>query len=134
VSVSCGSLAYEAGHSRRTPHLYAAQLPDCLDLRLECLRLVDPDHAVVTDRTAAWLHGAPLVLAPNSHLEVPAVDLFLLLGGRIRRGVVRSGQRELFSSEIEEIGGIRVTTRLRTMCDLGMKLPRKQVFAAMCIS
>lgn len=113
--------------------LYAAQIPDCLDLRLACLRLVVPDHAVVTDRTAAWVHGAPMVLAPNSHLQVPPVDLFLLPGGRIRRGVVRSGQRELFSSEIEVIGGVRVTTRLRTMCDLGMKLPRKQAFAAMCM-
>jgi hypothetical protein len=113
--------------------LYAAQLPDSLQLRLECLRLVVPPHAVVTDRTAAWLHGAPMALAPNAHLDVPAVDLFLLPGGRIRRGVVRSGQRELFTSEIEEIDGIRVTTRLRTMCDLGMKLPRKQAFAAMCM-
>ena len=113
--------------------MYAAQLPDTLDLRLDCLRLVVPEHAVVTDRTAAWLHGAPMVLAPNSHLEVPPVDLFLLPGGRIRRGVVRSGQRELFASEITEVGGIRVTTPLRTICDLGMKLPRKQAFAAMCM-
>ena len=113
--------------------MYAAQLPDTLDLRLECLRLVVPEHAVVTDRTAAWLHGAPMVLAPNSHLEVPPVDLFLLPGGRLRRAVVRSGQRELFASEITDVGGIRVTTPLRTICDLGMKLPRKQAFAAMCM-
>jgi hypothetical protein len=113
--------------------LHAAQLPDSLDLRVECLRLVVPEHAVVTDRTAAWLLGAPMVLAPNSHLRVPPVDLFLLPGGRIRRGVVRSGQRELFASEIIEVGGIRVTSHMRTICDLGMKLPRKQAFAAMCM-
>jgi hypothetical protein len=112
--------------------LYAAQLDDSLDLRLTCLRLVVPEHAVVTDRTAAWLHGAPMVLDPNAHLQVPPVDLFLLPGGRIRRGIVRSGQRELFLSEIEEIGGIRATTPVRTMCDLGMKLPRRHAFAAMC--
>jgi hypothetical protein len=112
--------------------LYAAQLPDSLDLRLACLRLVVPEHAVVTDRTAAWLHGAPMVLEPNAHVRVPRVDIFLLPGGRIRRGIVRSGQRELFVSEIEEIGGIRVTTPLRTMCDLGMTLPRRHAFAAMC--
>ncbi|HEX3931262.1 MAG TPA: hypothetical protein VHW64_11175 [Nocardioides sp.] len=113
--------------------LYAAQLPDSLDLRLACLRLVVPEHAVVTDRTAAWLHGAPMVLEPGANLQVPRVDLFLPPGGRIRRGVVRSGQRELFASEIEELEGIRVTTQLRTMCDLGMKLPRKQAFGAMCM-
>ncbi len=112
--------------------LYAAQLTDCLALRIECLRLVAPADAVVTDRTAAWLHGAPMVLEPNSHLHVPRVDLFLLPGGRIRRVPVRSGQRELLAGEIEEIEGVRVTTRLRTMCDLGMKLPRRQAFAAMC--
>jgi hypothetical protein len=112
--------------------LHAAQLADCLELRLRCLRLVVPPDAVVTDRTAAWLHGAPMVLEPNAHLHVPPVDVFLLPGGRIRRTLARSGQRELLCSEIEEIGGIRVTTRLRTVCDLGMKLPRRHAFAAMC--
>jgi hypothetical protein len=112
--------------------LYAAQLRDSLELRIECLRLVVPDHAVVTDRTAAWVHGAPMVLEPNAHLRVPRVDLFLLPGGRIRREVVRSGQRDLRPTEIEVIGGLRVTRPLRTMCDLGMKLPRRQAFAAMC--
>lgn len=112
--------------------LYAAQLVDCLELRLACLRLVVPEDAVVTDRTAAWLHGAPMVLGPNAHLQLPSLDLFLLPGGRIRRGLVRSGQRDLLASEVEEIGGIRVTTRIRTMCDLGMHLPRRHAFAAMC--
>ncbi len=124
----------ETGHLVSPVHgvMYAAQLRDCLELRIECLRLVVPDHAVVTDRTAAWLHGAPMALEPNAHLHVPRVDLFLLPGGRIRREVVRSGQRDLLSSEIEEIGGLRVTTPRRTICDLGMTLPRRQAFAAMC--
>ena len=56
--------------------LDAAQLPDSLDLRLACLRPVVPEHAVVTDRTAAWLHGAPMVLEPNAHVRVPRVDIF----------------------------------------------------------
>ena len=111
---------------------YAAQLPDSLELRLACLRLVVPEEAVITDRTAAWLHGAPRVLAPNAHREIPRADIFLLPGSRIRRSVTRSGQRELFPNEIAELGGLRVTTRLRTTCDLGMKLPRRQAFAAMC--
>src|SRR3954453_20913730 len=123
-----------SGHLVSPVHgvMYAAQLRDSMELRIACLRLVVPEHAVVTDRTAAWVHGAPMVLEPNAHLHVPRVDLFLLPGGRIRRGVVRSGQRELFTSEIEEVGGLRVTTRARTMCDLGMQLPRRQAFAAMC--
>jgi hypothetical protein len=112
--------------------LYAAQIPDCLALRIACLRLVVPEHAVVTDRTAAWLHGAPMVLEPNAHLLVPRVDLFLPPGGRLRRTVLRSGERELFPGEIEVLDGLRVTSPLRTVCDLGMKLPRKPAFAAMC--
>ena len=111
---------------------YAAQLADDLALRLACLRLVVPEHAVVTDRTAAWLHGAERVLRPNAHLAVPPVDLFLLPGGRLRRDVTRSGQRDLLTDEIELIDGIRVTTKLRTTCDLGRHLPRRQAFAAMC--
>jgi hypothetical protein len=112
--------------------LQAAQLPDTLQRRLECLRLVVPEEAVVTDRTAAWLHGAPMVLEPGAHQHVPAVDLYLLPGGRIRRSAARSGQRELLAEEIEGLDGLRVTTRLRTTCDLGRKLPRKPAFAAMC--
>jgi hypothetical protein len=73
-----------------------------------------------------------MMLRPGAHLRVPPVDMFLLPGGRIRRATTRSGQRELFETEIEEIGGLRVTSRLRTVCDLGMKLPRKPAFAAMC--
>jgi hypothetical protein len=112
--------------------MHAASLADGLGLRLACLRLVVPEDAVVTDRTAAWLHGAPMVLEPQAHRRVPPVDMFLLPGGRIRRSVARSGQRELLASEIMEVGGLRVTTPLRTVCDLGMKLPRRQAFAAMC--
>ena len=35
------------------------------------LRLVVPEDCVVTDRTAAWLWGAPTVLAPGDHLATP---------------------------------------------------------------
>ena len=47
---------------------HAAQLADGLELRIACLRLVVPEDAVITDRTAGWLHGAPMILAPNDHL------------------------------------------------------------------
>jgi hypothetical protein len=73
-----------------------------------------------------------MVLAPNAHLVVPPVDMFLPPRGRIRRRTARSGQRWLLPHEVEELGGVRVTTGLRTMCDLGLQLPRRQAFAAMC--
>jgi hypothetical protein len=109
-----------------------AQLQDDLALRLACLRLVVPPDAVVTDRTAAWLHGAPMVLAPNAHLEVPPVDMFQAPGGRIRRPLARSGERWLLPREVVQLDGVQVTSKLRTTCDLGMQLPRRQAFAAIC--
>src|SRR4051794_7083205 len=56
--------------------LYAAQLADCLRLRIDCLPRVVPGDAVVTDRTAVWLHGVPMVLEPTAHLQLPRVDVF----------------------------------------------------------
>jgi hypothetical protein len=111
---------------------HAAQLPQNLGLRIDCLQLVVPTDAVVTDRTAGWLHGAPMILAPNSHLEVPRVDMFRRPGHRIRQPIAASGQRELFENEVVEVEGIRATSKLRTACDLGRKLPRRQAFAALC--
>jgi hypothetical protein len=112
--------------------LHAAGLPDGLALRAACAKLVVPGDAVITDRTAGWLHGAPMVLAPGDHLRIPDLDLFRPPGNRVRRGSVRSGERTLRQDEIVVIHGLRVTTKLRTTCDLGMQLPRRQAFAAIC--
>jgi hypothetical protein len=113
--------------------LHAAQLPDGLALRVACLSLVVPEDAVVTDRTAGWLHGAPMVLAPNDHLRVPTVDMFRPGPGyRLRGRGVRSGERTLHSGEVVELDGVRATSKVRTTCDLGMLLPRVHAFAGMC--
>lgn len=110
----------------------AATVPDSLGLRCEALRLVVPRGAVVTDRTAGWLHGADMILAPNAHLEVPPVSVFhRSMGGRLRNGICASGQRMMPGRDIEMLHGLLVTTRLRTAHDLGRLLPRDQAFAAM---
>lgn len=110
---------------------HAAALPDGLELRLQVLRLVVPEDAVVTDRTAAWLHGAAMVLAPGDHLVVPQVSMFRSPGYRLRNGVAASGERTFAAGEVVEVGGLRVTSRLRTACDLGMMRGRESAFAAM---
>lgn len=110
---------------------HAAQLPAGIDLRLACLRLVVPEDAVVTDRTAGWLHGASMVLAPNEHLRVPRVSLYRPPGYRLRNELVTSGERELPPGDVVEIGGVRVTTPLRTTCDLGRLRHRESAFCAM---
>ncbi len=112
--------------------LHAAGLPDGLELRIACAKLVVPPDAVITDRTAGWLHFAPMVLAPGDHQRIPNVDIFRPPGNRIRRASVRSGERTLQDHEIVEMDGLRVTTKLRTTCDLGMGLPRRPAFAGMC--
>lgn len=110
---------------------HAAQLPDGLDLRIACLRLVAPDDAVITDRTAGWLHGASMILAPNDHLAVPPVSMFRKAGYRLRNKVTASGERTLLPHEVVDVGGVKVTSPLRTACDLGLLLPREQGFAGM---
>ncbi len=96
-----------------------AAVPESLESRAFALCLIVPESAVVTDRTAAWLHGVS-VLGANDHLRVTPVSLFQLPGHtRVRtRGNV-GGERTLIDADIETVGGIRVTTPLRTALDLG---------------
>jgi hypothetical protein len=99
---------------------HAAQIPDSIDLRCECLKLVVPADAVVTDRHAGWLHGAEMVLAPNEHINLSPICVFLPAGrGRLRNDLADSGERTFQPSDIVEIRGLRVTSAIRTAWDLG---------------
>jgi hypothetical protein len=96
------------------------QIPDSVDLRCACLRLVVPADAVVCDRHAGWLHGAEMVLAPGEHLHLAPIRVFLPAGrGRLRNGLADSGERSFAPEDIVEINGIRVTSAIRTAWDLG---------------
>lgn len=110
----------------------AAQVHDSLELRAAALRLVVPPDAVVTDRTAGWLLGAPMVLAPGDHLVVPTVSMFVNReGARLRNKLASSGERALRPDEVMDVLGLQVTTPLRTACDLGRLLSRDRAFAAL---
>ena len=83
-------------------------------------RLVVPDGCFVVDRTAAWLHGAPMALAPNDHLSAPKVSMFKHAdAGRLRNDLARSGERTVLPRDLMDVGGLCVTTPLRTALDLG---------------
>jgi hypothetical protein len=110
---------------------YVASLADSLELRVMCLRLVLPRDAVVCDRTAGWLLGAPMILAPGDHLLVPRAAVFCPPGNRLRNGLVASGERTFADDDLIDVGGILVTKHLRTACDLGRMLHRDQAFAAL---
>jgi hypothetical protein len=100
--------------------LLATQAGDSTRLRCEALSLVVPEDCVVCDRHAGWLHGAEMVLAPNEHLDLRPISVFRPAGyGRLRNGLADSGERNLESSEIMELNGLRVTTPIRTAWDLG---------------
>jgi hypothetical protein len=110
----------------------ASPVPDSLALRAAALSLVVPADAVVTDRTAGWLHGSDMVLAPGDHLMVPPVSIFVSRrGARLRNDLAASGQRMLSERDVMQVYGVRVTTPLRTACDLGRLLGRDQAFAAL---
>ncbi|MDZ5663556.1 hypothetical protein SFC79_17410 [Nocardioides sp. S-58] len=107
----------------------AAAVPDSLRLRVAALELVVPEHAVVVDRTAAWLHGVDALPRSAIH-EMPVLDVFSRSGSRMRRPGVASGIRELTTRDLDQIGTLTVTTPLRTACDLGRLLWRFDALAA----
>lgn len=117
---------------RPLPGVYhLVDVPDTLDLRLECLSLVVPDDCVVTDRTAAWLWVGERALAPGDHRRTPKVSVFAPPGRRLRNSLTDSGERRLLDRDVVELDGLRVTAPLRTACDLGRLLHVDQAFAAM---
>jgi hypothetical protein len=107
----------------------AAQATDDMDLRAHALALVIPQEAVVTDRTAAWLHGVEL-LPRSSGTIPPPVQVFHTTDTRVRRAGADSGRRGLLSTDITVVQGIRVTTALRTALDLGRLLRRHDALGA----
>lgn len=110
---------------------HAASLQDSTSLRVEVLKLSTPPGAVVTDRSAAWVLGAERVLAPGAHLEVPQVSVYCRPGNRLRNKLVDSGQRLLSTADVVDVGGLLVTTPLRTACDVGRLLHRDQAIGVM---
>jgi hypothetical protein len=107
-----------------------AQVPDSLMLRAQCLSLVVPDDAVITDRHAGWLLGAEMVLAPNEHLSVLPISMYLPTGRRLRNALTDSGERRLRPEDITEVMGLPVTTMLRTAWDLGRVRSRERAISA----
>jgi hypothetical protein len=107
----------------------AAQAPDSVLFRARALALVVPDCAVVTDRTAAWLHGVP-ILERGAHLQAPLISVCERVDSRVRRSDVDGRRRQMLDRDVMELHGIPVTTPLRTGLDLGRKLWRFDALAA----
>jgi hypothetical protein len=109
----------------------AAQVPDSLMHRAQCLSLVAPADAIICDRHAGWLLGAVMALAPNEHLNVLPVSMFLPTGRRLRNPLSVSGERRLRPEDITEVMGLPVTNMLRTAWDLGRVRSRERALSGM---
>jgi hypothetical protein len=103
----------------RTVYL-ATEAGDSLAVRAACLQLVVPPDCVVVDRHAGWLLGAQMILRPGEHLDLRPLSIFRPSGhGRLRNDLAASGERNLAERDVMEVGGLQVTTPLRTAWDLG---------------
>lgn len=121
-----------SGHLRRVLHsvYVATQVPNSLGMRARALRLVVPDHGVVVDRTACWLHVVD-ALPRRAAYEMPPLEVYSTAASRTRRSGVASGIRDLRPEDIQVIDGLRVTTKLRTACDVGRLVWRYDAIGAL---
>ncbi|MCR6032439.1 DUF559 domain-containing protein [Nocardioides sp. zg-579] len=109
----------------------AAHLGDTIDLRARAIGKVVSEHHVVIDRTAAWLHGVDVHLQVE-HDDGPRVESCALRGRQPTRLSAADGRsRDLAPGDVMVLGGVRVTTPLRTALDLGCCLRRREAYAAM---
>ena len=108
----------------------SAEVPDTIDTRIAAVKLVLPKHAVLVDRTAAWVWGVDTL----RHWELdllPRLEVFVLRGHkRVTRSEAGGGTRDLADRDLAEVGGVLVTTPLRTALDLCCRLPRYGALAA----
>jgi len=99
--------------------------------RAQAAALVISPHSVVCDRTAAWVLGVD-VLRYRELDVMPPLETFVMRGHRAtNRPECDGGSRDLQPRDWVLIGGIRVTTPIRTALDLGCTLSRREAMAAM---
>lgn len=106
-------------------------LEDTTLLRAQAARLVMSEHSVLCDRTAAWLHGIDVFR--YAELDgVPQLESFVLRGHRpTHRADCHGRTRDLLPEDWTWVGGVRVTTPLRTAVDLACSMSRRDALAAL---
>jgi len=121
------------GHLRRvlTGVYLRTDVLDTQQVRAAAAALVISPHAVVCDRTAAWLLGVDTFA--YRELEIlPPLETFVLRGRRrTNRPECAGGSRDLVPGDICFLEHVAVTTPTRTALDLGCKLSRRDALAAM---
>ncbi|MBZ5740882.1 hypothetical protein [Nocardioides mangrovi] len=133
ISESARRGALAAGEVRRVLRgVFAeADVPDTLDFRARCLARVVRPHHVITDRTAAWLHGVDVHTSAEL-TDLPPLETCALRGRRPTSLTGVDGRsRDLLPADVTNVQGLRVTTPLRTALDLGCCLRRREAYAAL---
>jgi hypothetical protein len=123
------------GSVRRVLHnVYVrSELADTVELRAAAAGRVLSVDSVITDRTAAWIHGVDVFVHAEHEVLPPVESCALRWKARARRDGVDGRTRDLQPRDIMTISGVRVTTPLRTALDLGCHLRRRDAFAALCL-
>lgn len=109
----------------------AADLEVTPAARVAALSLVVPRGHVLVDRTAAWLHGVD-AFTVEELAAPPPIEMCALRGRHpTERRDADGGTRDLRPEDVMRLGGLEVTTPLRTALDLGCRLRRREAFAAL---
>lgn len=92
--------------------------PDDPTARARAAAVVLPEHCVLVDRSAASVHGIDVL--DYAELDVPPDLEVVSVGGAnpTRRNGVLGGKRDLRPDEIMTVDGVRLTTPIRTACDI----------------
>ncbi|MEZ5194653.1 MAG: type IV toxin-antitoxin system AbiEi family antitoxin domain-containing protein [Nocardioides sp.] len=108
-----------------------ASLPDTPETRARCAALVLPPHCVVSDLAAAWIWGIN-GYDPEALDIAPALDV-VSIGGpdRTRRPELVGGKRTLRDDDLVDLAGLRITSPLRTACDVACLRGRHRALAVL---
>lgn len=109
-----------------------ASSPDTPQTRAAAVARVVAPHHVAIDRTAALIHGVNALTYAELDLDVELETCAVRGHTRSRRTGIDGHTRDLIPTDIMKVGGVTVTTPLRTACDLGCGLRRRDAYAAMC--
>ena len=108
-----------------------ADVDETPEIRARAACLVISSYAVVCDELAAWIHGVDSFRYSVGDLGVPITTYVLRGHSPTNRPEVKGGTRDLLPEDWMLLGGVPVTTPVRTALDLGCKLSRRRALAAM---
>lgn len=107
-----------------------SDVPDTFEIRGAAASLVVAPTVVLCDEDAAWVWGIDVRDAEEAEHGAPLQTHALRGGPRTRRAGCRRASRDLDEDrDVVVVGGLRVTTPLRTALDLACKLRRRAALA-----